>query len=300
MQAGSSIRLSVVLTTKDPWPRAATCLDTLGEQARDIGAEVLIVDGSQEGIAEAIQHLHPHTTVLRLRGANNFQMRAHGVLHARGEIVAITEDHCRVAPDWCQRVLDAHGQWPEAAIISGSVDNGSPDNAVDRAHHFFAHGNAYPPIQSGPTLTPALQANISYKRRVVPREFPEWGYMDWMLRNELAARGEQIMNDNRIRVWHVQPMSLVETCTLQFHDGRSVSAYRRRAIGGAERLLRIGVALSVMAPLLALRGARWVFPKAPALLLASFPLMLVYGMFRATGAAVGLAVGEGRSPWRVD
>ena len=35
-------------------------------------------------------------------------------------MVAITEDHCDVAPDWCEQVLDAHARHPDAVAIAGA------------------------------------------------------------------------------------------------------------------------------------------------------------------------------------
>jgi hypothetical protein len=272
----------------------------LHEQARVLDAEVLLVDGSDEGVPQEAQRQYPQVTFVHVPGANSFQLRAVGMTRARGEIVGVTEDHCRVAQDWCQAVLEAHRQWPEAAVIGGETHNGADQTFVDWAYFYYAHGPDMPPAQAGPTTSPSLQANTSYKRRVVPSEFPETGCMAWMLNRDLLARGEKFLRDTRMRVWHVQPMSFGEICSLQFHDGRTVSGFRRREIGIAERGLRVAVALSLMTPLLVLRTAQWMFWKAPGRFLSAVPAITIFAACRSLGSALGLAFGEGRSAWKLD
>jgi hypothetical protein len=40
------------------------------------------------------------------------ELRLLGLIEAGGDIVAITEDHCDVTHDWCERVLAAHATRP--------------------------------------------------------------------------------------------------------------------------------------------------------------------------------------------
>ena len=40
---------------------------------------------------------------------------------ARGEVVAFTEDHCEPAPDWCERIIAAHAEHPDADAVGGAM-----------------------------------------------------------------------------------------------------------------------------------------------------------------------------------
>ena len=123
--------LSVVIATSQPWPEMRGVLDSVYVQTRALGAELIVVDGHGQGLCE--DHGYAGVRWLRRPGNTVFQLRAIGLAEARGEVVAVTEDHCRVAPDWCEQVLRAHRENPHAAVIGGVVDNGAVDSLWDRA-----------------------------------------------------------------------------------------------------------------------------------------------------------------------
>lgn len=49
----------------------------------------------------------PTTTWRTMPSASVFQLRGLGYRLSRGPIVAITEDHCQVPPDWAKKMLDS-------------------------------------------------------------------------------------------------------------------------------------------------------------------------------------------------
>jgi hypothetical protein len=296
----TSIPLTVIVGTTQPWPEIAVCLDSIHAQALALGAEVLAIDGHGEGLPADLAARYPGVTPIRAAGASIFQLRAEAMRRARGEVVAVTEDHCRAAPDWCERIVAAHREWPQAAVVGGVVENGAAARLLDWAHFFVTNGAAMPPIRRGARRRVALQATVSYKRRVLPREHPPWGYMEWMLNEELHQRGEQLVADDRIAVQHVQSFSLRDTLAIHYHDARCIAAFRTRRIAFGEWLLRLGVAGTVMAPLLCLRTLVAVAPKGRlGLLAAGAPWIAVIAACRAAGSVVGFVAGEGQSPLRI-
>ena len=97
---GGSVLLTVVVATTQPWPEIEMCLDSLHDQAREVGVELLVVDGHGEGLPADVLGKYPQVTRIALPGRSVFQMRAEGMARSRGAVVAVTEDHCRVAAEW--------------------------------------------------------------------------------------------------------------------------------------------------------------------------------------------------------
>jgi hypothetical protein len=158
-------------------------MSTLFAQARAVDAEIIAGDSNGHGLPD---DLGPYPGIIWIRspGASVFQVRARAMAQAKGEIVALTEDHCRLPPDWCVRILQAHEEDPEAAVIGGGVENGATHNLIDWASFFYANGMAILPLAPGPS-NQLLQLNLSYKQRVVPKTVPEQGRMEFMLNQEL-------------------------------------------------------------------------------------------------------------------
>ena len=103
--------LSVVITNPSPWPAVERCLHHLLPQAEELGAEVIVAaDEEPPAVARALAGV----TWLVAPGASVFELRARGIAAARGEIVALSEDHCWVEPGFCRAVLEAHAREPAA------------------------------------------------------------------------------------------------------------------------------------------------------------------------------------------
>jgi Glycosyl transferase family 2 len=296
----SNIPLTVIVATTQPWPELSMCLHSLHAQAVAEHVELLVVDGHGRGLPDDVSRRYPQLVRLDMAGASVLQMRAYAMSQSRGDVVAVTEDHCRVAPDWCRQIIEAHRKYPDAAVIGGAVENGSDQAVVHWASFFIVNGGAMAPLRDGMRHTVAGQACVSYKKRVVPRRLSPLGQMEWMLNERLRAQGETLVAESRIQVAHVQPLTFAEACAIHYHDSRTIAGFRLERIGWLERSIRV-VATLAMPPLLFLRTVvpilrkrrhwRWLF--------RSVPMIGVLTCCRAGGAFVGLIAGVGRSPWQI-
>ncbi len=292
--------LSVVISNTQPWPEVRPCLDSLHSQAQTIGAEIILADSSGQGLPDVPDSSYPEVTWLKAPGASVFQLRALAIAHARGEIIAVTEDHCVPQPGWCEQILKAHKDYPEAAAIGGAVENGATASLVDWAGFFINNARFMLPIQCGECEHISLQANISYKRRALPDRFPDYGIVEHLFNRALREKGEKLVADDQIVVKHVQSLGLLDSCTINFHSGRSVTGFRLRHMHSGERLLQLPRCFIV--PLvrlwvtlrLVLRKRRFVGQ-----LLASIPIMACILSFVAAGEFVGFIAGPGNSPQRL-
>jgi hypothetical protein len=295
-------RLSIVLAATQPWPAAKLAVDSLYEQALAVGAEIIVADGCGQGAPPVSQY--PVVRRLTLPGASVFQLRASALAVSRGAIVAVTEDHCRVAPDWCQRILTAHREYPQADMIGGAVENGADRFAIDWANFLIANDRFLPPLSRGEQSFIAGQANVTYKRRALPTPYPPEGIDEGSFRRALQARGGKLYSDDRIRVWHVQSLGVWGSCIVHFHDGRTLAGVKRARLSTrrwAVQLVKMGllpVRVLLNAPRIALRTA-WDKGAYCRPALRSLPWLGLVLCFHYAGELVGHLAGPGNSPHRL-
>jgi hypothetical protein len=296
-RAGPCVDLSVVVATTHPWPEVRGTLDSLWAQAHELGVEILIVDGHGQGVPEDLAIRYPGAMCLKKPGASVFALRTLGMQQARGEIVALTEDHCRVGPDWCRQLLETHQRYPHAAAVGGAVENGSTEALIDWANYFVAHSPMMPPIRGGAVEMISAQAGVAFKRRVLPRHAPPHGIMEMLFLPELRRRGETLIANERIVVHHIQSHGFWSTFAVHFHNGRSIGGFRRSMITAWQRPLRLAWCAVLPAALL-LRAlvavvTRGRFRRQLAL---SLPLVVLLACCHSVGEFIGYWGGAGRSP----
>jgi hypothetical protein len=219
--------------------------------------------------------------------------------HAHGEIVAITEDHCRLCADWCAGMLETHRLHPEAAVVGGSVENGSPHALIDWANFFVAHAPLMRPVQGGEAARISL-AGASFKRSALPKQYPEQGVMEMLYLREMRRSGGKLFTNSAISLHHVQSYGFWPTFAVHYHNGRAIAGFRKPGLGPAALVLRILSCALVPAFLLSrstvciLRKRRFVRE-----LLLSFPLIASLVCCHAAGELVGYCAGAGNSPRRL-
>ena len=292
--------LSIVVATTKPWPEIGPCLDSLLKQANIIGAEILVADGNGRGLPNDGMTSYKGIIWLKEPGSSVFGLRKLGMCQARGEIIAITEDHCRVSPDWCEQIIQAHKDHPDAAAIGGAIDNGATTSLIDWANFFLVFAPFILPIKNGPNERICLQANISYKRRVVSRIASQLGVMEMLFTRQLREEGEVLIADDRLLVSHVQSHGFWGTFAAHFHNGRSIAGFRLENLRGVWRFLRLSSTAILPAYLLwytlrALSGKQRLMKQV----VASLPLLILLVCCHAAGEFVGYLAGPGRSPQRL-
>ena len=297
---GSTPELSVVIGTTRPWPAARDALDSVFAQALHAGAEVILVVRETSGAPQ--QGSHPGLRVVEGRGESVYQLRARGIESATGAIVALTEDHCIVADDWCRRILDAHREFSDADVIGGAVLNGSC-TPVGWASFMSSNGDSLPPLECRPRASVAGAANVSYKRRALAG-LDAGNIGEGLGRIALQERGGLLVNDDRIRVWHFNSRPLGAMCALHFHSGRAISAHLRSALGGGRSIARLGKVLLLplrmllAPPRVAMRAIRRDKGYWKPMLLCQPALAAVFAA-QYLGELVGHFAGPGESPHRL-
>lgn len=224
MTSAGRPRLSVLLPTTHPWPGVEQALESLLRQNGSETREILLLDGHGAALS---REPAPPVRWLKLPGSDVFDLRARGIAEAAGEIVAITEDHCVMPPEWCGRILSAHSLSPAAALV-GPVSNHADSSlrAVDRASFLLTLGPFAPPLTALTEPRLPVPTNVSFKRAVLPRETPPSGWLEYALLADLRARGELGVAPDAL-LEHRQSWTAWRAPLVHFHSGRSYGASTR-------------------------------------------------------------------------
>ncbi len=296
----TTLPLSVVVATTQPWPEVRGCLEALLPQIRVAGAELILADGSEGGLPADFPD-RGDLLWLRSPGSSPHELRALGLATARGTVVAMTEDHCHVHPTWCRDLLAAHARHPDVAAIGGSVANGAADRWIDWASFFVANGPFLRPLPDGHSEWIAGQANVSYKRSALPESFATGGIVEAQFHDQLRAQGQRTITCSEIEVDHVQSLGFWGTCAINYHNGRTLSGLRE--LRGIDRVRALAWAaawpLRIFGRTLRIVARIAVHKRRPTQAVACMPLISLLLAFHGCGEIVGLVAGPGESPRRL-
>jgi hypothetical protein len=290
--------LSVVVATTEGWPYAKGVLESLRAEADEVGAEIVIADGS--GLpAPGAPDIGSATRWLEKPGATVFELFLLGLGDARGEIVATTEDHCTVRPGWCAAILRAHREHQEAAAIGGAIENGSTSSLLDWASYFITQGPHMAPLGQREVPVTTNEADVSYKSHAI-RSIDDnggLGFMAILHNRSLAEQGASLRVDDRIVVDHFQSIGVAATTAIHFHNGRSIAGFRRQHGMTREEWVRLAAALVIPAwRTVRTYRSLWRKGRHRGTLLASLPWAAVLEYCQGLGHLVGYATGPGDSP----
>jgi hypothetical protein len=292
--------LSVVIASVNGWSVLEPTLRSLDAQPRRDRMEVIVVESVG---GETRARLRAHEPAVEMVEVDHRRpiprLRFLGVERARGEVVAILEDHGEVAPDWAERVLEAHqGPW---AAVGGAVENGR--RGLVNWAAFFTEYTAYMgPVPEG-EHDDLPGNNIAYKRPHLlkhARVLDEGRWESW-INDRLRADGLSLRSTNAMLVRHIKPFRLGYFLAQRWHFARSYAGMRRDDQSWPRRLV-YGFGSSALPALLLARVARRVLAKRRHLgrFVLALPLIALFLTVGAVGEMLGYLVGPGRSLERVE
>lgn len=186
-------------------------------QAREVGAEVIIPYDRHSAEVTELTDEFPGVRFIRIAGESIDESdtanarhrrydlrRAAGIREARGEIVALTEDHVVPADDWCEQIISAH-RTSGAGVIGGAIENGV-DQMLNRALYYCDFGRYGRPLPPGePSYV--SDVNVSYKRDVLISNCDLYSdtYHETTVHWGLIARGVKLALNDRIVIFQHRP-----------------------------------------------------------------------------------------------
>jgi GT2 family glycosyltransferase len=249
---------SVVIPTRERPSYLAVALDSISPQARDCGAEVLVVDdaGESASLRELVERAGgryvAHPRPLGLNCARNT-----GVECSQGELVVFVDDDIRACPGWLAALLGAANERPEVEVFTGPVrarlEGRSPRSC----------GREAPPITTlelGDRDVPAAFAwgvNMAIRRAALRRVGPfdtslEYGgdEQEWQERLRTERPGSEVLYVAGAAVEHRRAGSdarLRSLCATAYARGRAarrLDARRGRAPSPARELTTLARCLA--------------------------------------------------------
>jgi hypothetical protein len=292
--------LSVVVASVNGWPvlgPTLRALDALPERAR---MEVIVVDVVGGETRKRLQAHQPAVVLIEVAERLAIpRLRFLGVERARGDLVAIIEDHGEVSRGWAGALLRAH-QGPCGAV-GGPMENGR-HGLVNWAVFFCEYAAYMGPVPEG-DASDLPGNNIAYKRPHLWRHagvLADGKWESW-INDRLRADGVPLRATNEMVVRHIKPFRLGNFLVQRFHFSRSYAGMRRPGQSPAQRLL-YGFGSIVLPPLLLTRITRQVVRKRRHLekFVLALPLLFVFLAAGALGEMLGYLFGPGASLERVE
>ena len=277
--------LSILVTVREGLEEARPVLEAASAQARATGAEILVVGRVEGPVSDPVR-------LVPVDDLDLFRLRQVGLREARGDVVAIGEDHAIPRPDWCEAVIRAHAERPEAPAIAGCLVNATDRTLSGRANFLAFAAPFQPPPAAGPHLRPPPVSALSVKREALAELDGELGRFECDLVPRLWAEGGIVLDD-RVVVDHYQDHGLLWAIANGFHGPRAAYGYGCARAAGAERRRLAWWALR--------HWPRRIFREAREATrgerrIAELSVVAAIGAAMGVGAAVGCLAGPGRSP----
>src|ERR1017187_644504 len=250
-----SVVVAIVSDTTSPanTRHLEPCLDALMRQANAPPMEILVPHHPfVEGIAR-MREQYPRVRFLELSDLRTYtgqpgsrehhdELRARGLAAARGQIVAMTEDHGVPAADWAACWVEGHRQ--AVARLGGPIEN-AIDRPLNWAVCFCDFLRYQPPLPAGETEV-VSDANVAYKRAALESIRPVWRevFHETSVNDALRVRGEKLaFAPGAVLYQRRYGFRLGPAIKERFVWGRSYGATRARLAGAARRLF-----WSILAP----------------------------------------------------
>ncbi|MDQ2629445.1 MAG: glycosyltransferase [Actinomycetota bacterium] len=280
--------LSVVVPAREGFAEVAELIAGMAPAARAVGAEVVVVGDVSEADFPAEE-----VRLVRMPVPDMLALHQRGLEEARGDVVAIGEDHAVPRPEWWEAVIRAHRENPGAPAVAGCLVNATDDTLSGRANFLAFAAPWQPPMPALPGHRPPPCSTLSFKRSAlegVTAKSPGW--MEAELIPGLFAAGG-IVADERIVVDHYQDHGYLWSIFNAFHSARSSYGYQRSRLTGAGRKKVARWALETLPG--RLRGEARKASAGRRMPFAESILVTLIALAAGIGAALGVMRGGGRS-----
>jgi hypothetical protein len=277
------------------------CLRALRQQQPLMPDEILVpCDSTLSNLAE-LQAEFPAVRFLQVPGTHTYaELRSLGFREARGDLIALTEDHCSPEPAWCATIVELHRG--DVAAVGGSVDKSGPDTMLNWGIYLSDFGRYMNPVKEGPAgyLT---DCNVSYKRSAIEPIRHLWGeqFHETTVNWTLLEQGRTLWLSPRVVVRQQRSLTWGYALKERYEFGRLFASTRVAGAGFGRRLFYTGA--SAVLPVILLgrvvknvaqkRRELWNFVRAlPAILILNF----VWAWGEVVGYATGRAVAASQTP----
>ena len=281
------------------------CLRALHTQTLKLEMEVIVPYDDPCADVATLAAEFPAVQFIRAAGLDTAQARAGasrehhdtlrtiGLRAARGEVIALTEDHAHTAETWCAEMVAALERFPKAAAVGGAVDCDSP-HLLNWAVWFCDFGRYQNPIPEGASEF-VSDSNVAYRRSALEKVAEVWkdDYHETAVHWAMVSAGFELCTTPRVVVWQARgELTLSASLHERFVWARSFAGTRARMIG-AKRFV-LAVLSPVLPVVMTARLAKTAFQRGryKSQFLRALPLIVVLQTCWALGEFVGYATAD--------
>jgi glycosyltransferase involved in cell wall biosynthesis len=271
------------------------CLASLRAQAQQFGAEILVVDRVGPATRERVAREFPDVRVLAAPADHRAtvpEMRRIGAENARGDIVAVLEEHCTAPDRWIETI--ATNFRSDDAAIGGPILDDEFERVRDWVVYFSEYHNFMPPWPDGERL--ALNgANVAYDRAklLAHRDVLDTGYWEVVLHPRLAKDGKFRAVD-AMGAFHTGPFDFGYYLHQRYLLSRVWGGTQKDRVGLPVRVAHI--VLAPVFPFVMLARIKWRVLQGKRLLMqyvAATPMLFVAMCALTLGETLGYLLGPG-------
>jgi len=247
--------ISIVVATKSGGDTLAECLQQLDRQAATRRVEIIVVDGSRDGVPGLRRDGSTHTVVTAAPESLVPQLWSLGIERASAPIVALTIGQCVPHGGWIEAILETAEQRATTAGFGGSVDPPRDGRWRDWALYFSRYSAYMPPV--GNVLTDEIAGDNAAYRMAALRQCDQVpaGFWENLVHHQLRALGWTLSLAPAMRVTLGRSPGAWLFCRERYRHGRYFGSTRPgRSL--VTRAMRLATA-PLLAPFLIARiGAR--------------------------------------------
>jgi glycosyltransferase involved in cell wall biosynthesis len=295
-------KLSVVIASIVGPPFIDDCLGSLEDQARELGAEVIVAACGTEEYASRISRTFPWVKVLHSPVRETVpELRRRGVDQATGDIVAIIEEHCLADGKWLYNAVRAHSSGDYAAVGGPVADHGYR-RLRDWLVYFVEYNGSLPPAPAG-EVTFLNGANIAYRRQALVdyHALLGQGYWEASLHPALLVAEMRFLSAPGMAVYHRGPFNLGYYLKQRYWFSRAFAGARAKEMPPSRRLAYLLAAPLLPGVLLARMALRvWSKRCRVGRFVLTLPLFVPALAALVAGEWVGYAAGPGDALSKVE
>ncbi|MFZ1744917.1 MAG: glycosyltransferase [Nitrospirales bacterium] len=229
---------SIVIPTYNRPKQLAACLQACSQLDYPYDRfEIIVVDDGSQVPVEVLNNDGsnlPNTICLRQFNTGPASARNMGAQHARGDILAFTDDDCAPTQQWLRELAQSFNDVP-AGLVGGRTVNGLVDNIystasqmiVDEAYAFFLSRDS------------DLRFFASNNMAVATRLFHKIGGFDSSFRtsedrefcDRWIRQGHPLVYTTKAIVHHYHQLTLTAFCRQHFSYGRGAFQFHRTRAG---------------------------------------------------------------------
>ena len=294
-------QISVVVASVVGAPFIDACIASLDAQANAPQYEIIVVDCHGADTRKRLAQKFPSVRILPQETRKTIpDLRRIGVENAKGEIVAILEEHCTATPEWLKTIAASFD--PGTAAIGGSVLDENYKRLRDWVTYFVEYNAYMPPVPNG-EVHDLPGNNVAFRKSVLLKHLEQLkeGYWEAFLYSRLAQEKSQLKSVPEMAVYHCGPFNYGYYLGQRYLFSRAFAGARRSVMPASRRMLYTALSPALPALLLARISARvWQKKHRVGRYVQTLPLIVPATVVYIFGELMGYLFGPGDALMKVE